>query len=289
MNIKSILKKIFVSGFGNKSFLINDRTFVRLLYFLEFGRFPNLTNPKTFNEHICRLKISDKAEEYWRYTDKFEVRKYVEEKIGSGYLNGLIGVYEKTAEIPFDNLPDKYVLKATHGSGYNIIVTDKAKADKNQICLTLDKWLEKNYYTVGREKNYKLIKPRIVAENFIEGLETDLREYKFFCFKGNPEFVVSNKFCREGRFSTVYDMDFKAMDVIYGYPKIKGDDMKPASFDEMKEISCRLASEFDFVRVDLYADDKRIIFSELTFSPGGGIVPFKPQSYDFQFGKLFGD
>lgn len=94
--------------------LISDKNHSKLLYFIMFGKIPNLKNPTTMNEYICSTKISDEKLEYAKYTDKYEVRKYVSQTIGDEYLNKVIGIYNSFEEIDFSKYPKKFAMKATH-------------------------------------------------------------------------------------------------------------------------------------------------------------------------------
>lgn len=284
MKIKSALKKLFLK-ISYKNAFIGDDAFVKYLYFISFGHFPDIKNPKTFNENICALKISDKYLEYAKYVDKALVREYVENKVGDKYLNQVYGVYSRAEDIPFDELPDKFALKCTHASGFNIIVKNKNELDREKAIKKLSSWLDINYYDISREKNYKNIKPAILVDKFIDGADT-LDEYKLFCFKGKVKFIDVNVFKGSRRKVAVYDADWNYIPVDMGYKNAGAGIEKPDNFDEMIFIAEKLSEDFDFVRVDLY-NNKNILFSELTFSSGGGSVNIKPKKYDEIFGKYF--
>ena len=151
--IKVLLMKFFVCFPG----LISDSGHAKMLYFVMFGKKLNFNNHETFNEYICAEKIKDYKLDYWKYTDKYEAREYVREEIGDKYLNEVIGIYNSFDEIDFEKLPKQFAMKGTHGSSYNIIVTDKDKLDKESAKKKFDKWLSENYYLKDREKNYKNI------------------------------------------------------------------------------------------------------------------------------------
>lgn len=152
-----------------KNTRISDRRYNQILYRLRTGKKANLDCPKTFNEHILARKVFANEDNLTQYTDKYEVRSYVEKTIGSRFLVKNFGVWDDPEEISFDKLPRQYVLKATHGSGCNIIVRNGQDVDATKIVPKLKGFLKENYYTYGREKNYRFIKPRIVCEEFIEG------------------------------------------------------------------------------------------------------------------------
>lgn len=267
--------------------LISDKNHVKLLFWIRFGYRLNFKHPKTMNEYIAVSKILDYKIDYWKYTDKYEVRKYVRDIVGDKYLNGIVGIYDNFDEIDFDQLPDAFAMKATHGSSYNIIVPDKSKWDKNVAKKKFDRWLRENFYYKDREKNYKNIKPRIMCDAFLRPLDGQLEEYKLFCFKGKVGFIQHNKQIGGKRYDNIFDTQWNILPVKYGYDGFAGD-RKPENGDELIAVAEKLASPFELVRVDLYNVDGRIVFSELTFHSGGGLIPFEPKEYDRKFGKMLG-
>jgi hypothetical protein len=267
--------------------LISDNNHAKLLFWIIFGYIPDLNNPKTMNEYICASKISDEKLNYWRYTDKYEVRKYVSETVGEQYLNEVIGIYDSFDAIDFDVLPQAFALKATHGSSYNVIVPDKAKLDIAAARKKFNRWLKENYYYKDREKNYKNITPRIMCDAFLAPQDGQLEEYKLFCFRGKVGFIQHNKQIGGKRYDNIFNPNWELIPVKYGYNGFPND-FAPKNAYELVKIAEKLAAPFEFVRVDLYNVDGRIVFSELTFHSGGGLIPFQPKEYDRKFGKLLG-
>ena len=281
--IKVLLTEFFIKFPG----LISDKNHAKLLFFIMFGYIPDLNHPKTLNEYICASKISDDKLSYNIYTDKYEVRDYVRRTIGDSYLNKLLGIYRSFDEIDFANLPDAFALKATHGSSYNVLVPDKCLLDIGSAKRKFDRWLRVNFYYKDREKNYKNIEPRIMCDAFLRPADGQLEEYKLFCFNGKVGFIQHNKQKDGRRYDNIFDAEWKLLPVKYGYNGFPGD-QKPDNGDELTAVAEKLAAPFEFVRVDLYNVDGRILFSELTFHSGGGLVPFKPREYDRVFGKMLG-
>ena len=282
--IKMLLKVLVIKFSQRFPKAISDESYSKLLYFIVFGKRIDLKNPKTFNEHIIAKKLEDRKYGYDKYTDKYSVREYVRECIGEEILNEVCGVYDSFDDIDFDKLPDSFALKATHASGFNIIVPDKSKLDIENAKKKFDKWLKINFYYKDREKNYKNIKPRILCDKYIKFGES-LVEYKIYCFNGKAKLICQNVDKGERRYTNVFDENFAQIPVRFGYDNIE----YPVTNEKERlvEIAEKLASPFDFVRVDLYENDGKILFSELTFHSGGGLVPFEPKEYDIKFGKLF--
>lgn len=281
------LKVMFQKAFGHRTELVDDKKFNEILFWIMFGRKANFESPSTFSEYVCARKLRDDAYEFSPYTDKYEARKYVEATVGAEYLNECYGVYNSFDEIDFDSIPDRFALRGTHGSGYNIIVTDKNSFDKIDAAKKFKKWLSKNYYYKCRERNYKNIMPRISCDKYLECQKYDgLPELKVFCFGGKAKFICYN-LCKDGKTLTnMYDSNWNYLDIQKGYGHFD-DKTVPSNAEEIIRIAEKLADPFEFVRVDLYNVDDKIIFSELTFFTGGGFVPFNPPKYDEEFAKFF--
>lgn len=278
--IKVLLMKFFVCFPG----LISDSGHAKMLYFVMFGKKLNINNPKTMNEYICSSKISDEKLAFDVYTDKYLARTYVESVIGKKYLNEVLGIYDSFDSIDFDALPKSFVLKATHGSSYNIIVRDKDALNKAYAKRKFDRWLSENYYLKDREKNYKNIKPRIMCDAFLSPKDGIIEEFKLFCFNGKVRMISYNKGEGHDRRTNLFDENWNKLNVRYGYSGFDIEKM-PENKDELISLAERLAEPFEFVRVDLYNIDGKIYFSELTFHPGGGLVPFTPKEFDAELGK----
>ena len=170
------------------SHIIPDKLFLKLRYFKSCHKFPNLKEPKTYNEKIQWLKLHDKNPLYTTLVDKYEVKKYIADKIGEEYIIPTLEVWDSFDDIDFDSLPNQFVLKCTHDSGGLVICNDKNKLDIAQARKTITSSLKNNYYWSGREWPYKDVKPRIIAEKYMEDSQTEeLRDYKFFCFNGRVQ------------------------------------------------------------------------------------------------------
>lgn len=280
--LKLAIYKIF-----SKNRLLSDETYNKLLFFVMFGRIPDFDNPQTFNEFICARKV--RLNEYWlsRYTDKYEVRDYVAHCIGDQHLNEIYGVYRSFDEIPVDMLPDQFVLRGTHGSGYNVIVKDKNTLDRKKVKKFVDRFLKENFYYLGREKNYFDIEPRVLCDKYIKGVaDGAVPEAKVFCFGGKAKFISYNIVINGQTFSNHYDALWNKLNYRQGYPEYEKS-LEIPNQEEIIALAEKLALPFDFVRVDLYNLPDNILFSELTFHSGGGLVPFEPEEYDYKFGEYF--
>jgi hypothetical protein len=197
-------------------------------------------------------------------------------------------VYEHANEIPWERLPEKFVLKTTHASNLNIICTNKGALHVDVAKAKLDQWLETNYYQkYSREWQYNNIHPRILAEEFLEGeAEYGLMDYKFFCFFGVPLYIQVDldRFSKHSR--VFFDSNWNKQEFSLKYPTSEKDIPRPDKFEEIKEVARKLFAGIPFCSVDLYAIRNRIVFGEMTFHPEGGFGKFTPEKYDLVFGNL---
>ena len=284
---KILRKRIFTTLFSHATYLFDDRRYTAIIHRIIFGKKIQLNPPHTYNEHLSALKLQDKYLEYAPYADKYEVRKYVKDVIGESFLNPIFGVYESYDDINFDALPEQFAMKCTHGSSFNIIVRDKKHLDHRKVKRKINRWLGENYYFQMREKQYKNIKPRIMIDKFLQQKDgTLLNEVKLYCINGVVRFIVDNYENETVRYSNLYTRNWELRDVTCGFPANPAFE-RPENGDELVRIAEALAKPFIFVRVDLYNIDDRILFSELTFCPAGGMTLFRPESFDDEMGKFF--
>lgn len=265
---------------------IPDRAYIQIYYFSHFKRFANLRHPKTYNEKLNWLKLHDRNPLYSRMVDKYEAKEYVAEIIGNEYIIPTLGVWEHFDDIDFDTLPEKFVLKCTHDSEGLVIVKDKSKLDKVAAKEKIEAALKLNFYYIGREWPYKNVKPRIIAEQYMEDhVDGELRDYKFFCFDGEPKamFVASDRAINATKFD-YFDLEYNHLDLKQHYPNA-GKVRKPVTFGKMIELSKVLSKGMPHVRVDFYEVDGKLYFGELTFYHFSGFMPFQPAKWD----KIFGD
>ena len=217
--------------------------------------------------------------------DKYEVRQYLENK-GYGYLlNDLISVYESEKDIDVSKLPEKFVLKGSHGSGWNLIVKDKNKIKWKPWKLVMKSWLKQNLYYYGREWVYKDMKPRIICEKYLEDKNGELLDYKIYCFNGKPKFIQVDVDRFTNHTANYYDCEWNTMPFQYGDENSNRVIERPENLDEMIIISKDLSREFPHVRVDLYEVNGKLYFGELTFFTASGACEFSPEKYDLIIGS----
>jgi len=269
--------------------LIPDKQYLKLYYFAKFKKPLDLKDPQTYNAKLQWLKLYDRNPTYTQIVDKYEVKAYVAEKIGEEYIIPTLGVWDRVEDIDFDSLPQRFVLKCTHDSGGLVICKDKSKLDTAAAKKKLKKSLKNNFYYIGREWPYKNVKPRIIAEAYMEDAETgELRDYKFYCFGGEPKvMLLASDRQTEGAESKFdfYDMDFQHLDFRRGHPNSDKPVKKPETFEAMRKLAEQLSQGFPHVRVDLYEVNGKNYFGELTFYPGNGMTRFEPEEWDYKMGQ----
>lgn len=267
----------------------SDKFYLKLQYRLIFNRKLDLKNPQTYNEKLQWLKLYDRRPEYSMLVDKYRVKKYVAERIGSEYVIPTLGVWDGFDEIDFSSLPDRFVLKCTHDSGGLIICRNAASLDKNAAREKIERSLKRDFYKLAREWPYKNVPRKIIAEQYMEDDATEeLRDYKFFCFDGVPKamFIATDrqKSGEEVKFD-YFDMEYNHLSCRQRHPNAKVPPEKPSCFEEMKELAAKLSAGIPHVRVDFYEVNGKIYFGEMTFFHFGGMVPFEPEEWDDAFGS----
>lgn len=269
---------------GNKKL---DELYLKLIFPIYLGEKLNLSNPRTYNEKLQWLKLNDKNPIYTKLVDKYEVRKYIADTIGEEYLIPLIGVWDKFEDIDFNKLPNQFVLKCTHDSGGVVICKDKTKFNFQAAKKKINSSLRRNFFYSGREWPYKNIKPKIICEKYlVDNDGVDLKDYKFFCFDGNPKFMyVASEREIKTKFD-FFDLEFNQLPIKQHYDNSNKKIEKPENFEEMIELSKLLSKGISHVRVDFYNIKGKIYFGELTLYHFSGLVKFEPSEYDLILGEF---
>lgn len=284
------IRRFYVKTLRKMRFL-PSRIYVKFHYEYFSKKKLDLNNPKDFNAKLEWYKVFYRPKILTQLADKYEVRTYVKEKIGSKYLNDIYGVYTKPEDIDYSILPNKFVIKANHTNGHNIIVDNKQLLDKKKVIQLFKKWLNKNqYYRRGQEWAYKNIKPKIIIEKFLkEEGQQSLIDYKFYCFDGTPKFIDVHIDREKSHQQGCFDLSFNLLP--FGktkkYSAISSDIKKPKNLSEMVKIAKKLSNNIPFVRVDLYSINGKTIFGEMTFYPSDARNKFYPENYNLIIGDYF--
>ena len=247
----------------------------------------DLKNPKRFSEKVQWLKLYDRRDEYTQMVDKYEAKNYIAEKLGEEYIIPTLGIWNSFDEIDFDKLPNKFVLKSTHDSGGVVICKDKNTFDIEHAKNILNRSLKRNYYYVGREWPYKNVKPRIIAEEFVEDMD-ELVEYKIFCFNGKAKVVLvcKGKAHSNERTNDYCDLELNRLPFTVLFPNSKGELNKPEELTKMIELSEKISKDIPLLRNDFYLSNGKIYFGELTFYHNSGTQKFSPEEWDYKLGEM---
>lgn len=268
---------------------IPDRLYLQILFFLKMGRKLNLKTPQTFSEKLQWLKLYNRKAEYTMMVDKYSVKNIVASLIGEKYVIPTLGVWDSPEQIEWDVLPDKFVLKTTHGGGNSgvVICKDKNTFDRNKALQKLQKSMKQDIYKSYREWPYKNVSRKIIAEQYvIDEMTKELRDYKFFAFDGKVKalFIATDRNTGNVKFD-FYDSDFNHLDVYQIHPMSGKEIVKPSHFEEMKCVAEKLSKGLPAVRIDLYEANGKVFFGEFTFFHHGGLVAFHPEKWDYKFGE----
>ena len=269
-------------------FIKNDELYSRIRYFLCMRKPLHLNPPITFNEKLQWLKLYDRHDSYSKLVDKYEVKEIVAKIIGEEYIIPTCGLWENVEDVDFDKLPNQFVIKCTHDSQSFIICPDKSCFDVGKAKKKLSNSLKYNkWYYQGREYPYKNLKPRIIAEQYlVDESGTELKDYKFFCFNGEPKMLLIVSGRGHDQRQDFYDMDFNLLPVHrIKHPNSNIKRVPPQNFEKMVELAKQLSKGFPHIRVDFYNVDGKIYFGELTFFSGGGNTRFEPDEWDTILGS----
>ena len=276
-------------------FIKDDATYLKICYRLRVHKKLNLNSPHTFGEKIQWLKLYNRKSEYTRMVDKYAVKEYVANLIGEEYVTPTIGVWEKPEDIEWNDLPEKFVLKTTHGGGCVgvVICRDKKTFDKKKAVKHLKESLKQDIYTQLREWGYKNVKKRIIAEPFLEDAGAadaqDLTDYKFFCFGGEPRYCQVIKDRHEKETIDFFDMEWQHQEFV-GLNPVAGSaavcPSRPSKFKEMQRIARTLSYGLPFSRIDMYEINDKVYFGEITLYPASGMGVFRPDKYNSILGNM---
>ncbi|ONI38513.1 hypothetical protein AN640_02470 [Candidatus Epulonipiscium fishelsonii] len=257
-------------------------------YKVSTGRDMDFQNPQTFNEKIQWCKLYDNNPLKTKLTDKQGVRKWVADKIGKEYLINIFGVYENWDGINFENLPQQFVIKTTHGCNQSIIIKNKNNFDKTEAKLQIENWLNYNYYLNSMEMQYKDIKPHILIEEYLKTLDNQLCTYKFWCFNGKVEYIVFQPDTYNDSNLILFNKNWEKQDFISNIEEQNCEIKKPENLDKMINVAETLSNGFVFASIDLYRlDNKNIKFNKIEFTPYSGECKWNNIDTDFKIGQLF--
>ncbi len=263
-------------------------------YVRQFRRLPRLWRPRTFTEHVLAKVLFDRDPKLTRFADKYAVRSYVAERLGDEeHLTTLYAAIDRPEDIASLALPDRFVMKPNHLSGRVKFVRDPASIDRAELTALAASWLRENLGVEAGEWAYRDIRPRVLFEELLEDHGGPPKDYRFYSFEGDVRLIgVARDFMGSDPTHTFYDADLRMLPVKQvgareRWVPVDGDAERPPNFDRMLEIVRALSTGTDFLRVDLYNLDGRIVFGELTNYPAGGLRKYDPPTYDLTLGSYW--
>lgn len=249
---------------------------------------PNLLNPRDYSEYIFRDNFFHNHDAHAYLADKYMVRDYVEKRGLSNSLTKLYGVWDDASKINFSELPEKFALKCNHSCAMNIICKDKSELKIPSVVAQLNSWL-KQEHSIFYEPHYRKIKPLIICEEYLADKFGNFpMDYKIHCVDGQPIFIqccfdrTETSVGKRAIYSTDWeDLHFVIEDYHYSNEQLP----KPIGLEKMLKQAAILSKGLDYVRVDFYDLDGRVVFGEMTLTPmGGWLSYFKPEAL-----RLMGD
>lgn len=288
MNIEKIKRIVFdylrYFGFYNH---LSDEEYLRMRWKKAFSKELNIKNPQSFNEKMQWLKLNNRKDIYSTMVDKYEAKEYVERVLGEEYITKTLGLYNNYDEIDFDDLPDQFVLKCTHDSGGLVICSNKSNLDIKSAKKKIMHCLKQNYYMFSREWPYKNVKPRIIAEQYLENGTEGLHDYKVWCFNGKVKYIQYITGRVGKTYEAFYDRDWVKQEFSFHNPLYNGEITCPQRLEELIRLSETLAKGIPFVRTDFYIlESGDIKFGEITFYPMSGFEHWSPEEIDYKLGEM---
>lgn len=266
---------------------MSDEVYLKRMFRYTMGAELNLDTPKTFNEKLQWLKLHDRKPIYTTMVDKFAAKEFAASIIGNEYIIPTIGVWNSFDEIDFDNLPNEFVLKCTHDSGGLVICKAKNKFNKQTAKIKISDSLKRNFYYYGREWPYKNVKPRIIAEKYMEDdITSKLPDYKIYTFNGLAKFCMINQDRNIHTTADYFDRDYNWLDFTWGYDHAAFPPEKPKCYELMFYLAEKLAVGTTVLRVDFYEVNGQVYFGELTFYDGSGFDKIYPIEWDYKLGSM---
>lgn len=284
--MNNLAKNIILFPF-NRLYRISPKACLKILFRIKQGYKLDLKNPTTYNEKLQWIKLYDKNPLMPICCDKYAVRSYVESKGCGEILNELYWEGFDPEDIPFGELPEKFVVKVTHGSTFNIICTDKDTLDRNQVVEKCKKWLKAKFLPCYGEWFYGVEKPRVIVEKYLDDHTGRLRDYKVYCFNGLPKYIgVDTGNANGDHFKDIYDVNWHILKGYeMAYPNSGKAIEKPKVLNELLKYAHILSEDFLHARIDFYIVEDHIIFGEITFTNSAGFGRVEPKEFALDMGN----
>lgn len=243
--------------------------------------------PVTYGDKMQWRKLFERDPRFVIFCDKKALRDYVERmrvpiKMAEIYWYG----HDANA-IPFDSLPNRFVLKPSHLSGRFWLCDDKRKFDIDQAKTEAARWMRRTHGLSGKEWAYRHVQRGLIAEEYLPTPKGQVvpPEYRVFCFAGEPTVFQFNHAKLTDDFSLgFYDPTWQKL------PWCAADDgtkfvaektqPKPVFLDEMCQISRQISSGFGHMRIDFFGVGGQPYLAEITPYSGSGCMVWVGEDSD---------
>ncbi len=256
-------------------------------HYLENRRFANLRNPRRFNDHLIRLKLSpvSRMPLFAQTADKWRIKAFVRQHLGEGYSAPTLALLATPEEIDAFRPTQRCVIKPTHLSG-EVIFNDGSPLSAAERA-RMRRWLRRNHFVRTREPVYKDLEGRIIVEAFLGDGAAPPADIKVWCFGGHPRIVQVDSGRYGAHFRDLYDADGTLLPIRYRHPTRGLPFPFPDALAEIRHVAGILSADLIFVRVDLYVVAGKVVVGELTNFPTNGNIPIQPPAADRAIARLF--
>ena len=244
----------------------------------------NLRDQKGWNEILAEQRLNKPNRYFSKLADKLGAKKIT--NLPSPRVLWVGSTENDIDSLPSAQLPKKYMIKANHGSGWNILVDlDKEKPQWGKIKEKCKNWLNSKYGThfFGNELHYHDIPPRIFVEEFID----ILGELKFHCFNGQVVLIEHYPNRWVSKEQGWYTRDWENLKIHDTYPIYKKQFEKPVFLEDLIKIIEREVPNLNYVRFDVIQTPEGYKFGEYTLTPNAlHIDTLKPPSFEKLLGRF---
>lgn len=240
------------------------------------GHYPNLVEPRDFNEKIV-----------WRkFFDEFRVPESGNKLLTENFIpKSLEGVVEcprilwrgSRPELPHNDEipPGKYYLKSNHGSGmvakacFPLTTQERAYLEKQARL-----WLSAEYGLADGEWWYNTFRKELMIEADVSGDEESIA-YMFHIFRGDIGLITAyRKTGDRGDDESVWlSADFEPLPQQWETKRRLELNLNDATKARLKFLASNIGRDFNYVRIDFLLDKTGQPFlGEVTFTPNNGLM-----------------
>ena len=262
--------------------VLPDPLAIRIDYLRVFGRIPNLSAPRLLSEKFQHMKLHARYAQMPVIADKVRVKEFVRQRLGPDWLIPTLWHGARVTEDILRDVPKPAIMKANHSSAQACFLDEST--DLRKAARLANAWLRYDHHILHREWAYGKVDREVLIEPFVgEGRSPD--DFKFWVFDGVVRFVQVDQDRFHNHTRQFYTPDWKRLDFALKYPTSREKIPAPPHLAEMLDAAHILATEFRFLRVDLYDMPRGPLFGELTFAPEAGLCSFSPKRVDDELGE----